>query len=165
MPIIFFSLDGPSPHSMTSFLKETCRKSHDFLLHFCQKCSGLFRWFPSMGTKFFLQSWILFSYQMHPLSMKILYSSKKSEKFKLLKVFILYKLGQKVCNFGSPKIVWIILSPWSEYKIFVYCSNYSHVHLYPKEICNKAFRFSFRQYKRYSLKCISVNRKSTNIFI
>ena len=111
MPIIFFSLDGPSPHSMTSFLKETCRKSHDFLLHFCQKCSGLFRWFPSMGTKFFLQSWILFSYQMHPLSMKILYSSKKSEKFKLLKVFILYKLGQKVCNFGSPKIVWIILSP------------------------------------------------------
>ena len=108
-----FSLDGPSPHSMTSFLKETCRKSHDFLLHFCQKCSGLFRWFPSMGSTkfffcnreyFFLTKCILYQWRFYILP-KIVKSSSS------LKVFILYKLGQKVCNFDSPKIVWIILSP------------------------------------------------------
>ena len=91
-----FSLDGPSPHSMTSFLKETCRKSHDFLLHFCQKCSGLFRWFPSMGsTKFFFFAIVNTFFLPNAFSInEDFIFFQKSEKFKLLKVFY-YVSGSK----------------------------------------------------------------------
>ena len=111
---------------------------------------------------FFCNREYFFSYQMHPLSMKILYSSKKVKSSSSLKVFILYKLGQKVCNFGSPKIVWIILSPCLNIKYLFIVTIVMYIFIQKRSVVK---HFSFRQYTRYSLKCISVNRKSTNIFI